>query len=138
MNNEMNCNLHVPDFEFSIIKLMATKKLSNGVFFAMSMLLAAFVQLSIILERTVAAGWAWYAFSGYGKPSPVTVHFSSQVIFLVVSAFAFLVGLLSYRASGSSLSALVRSTFRYSIIAIFLGIIWWSVLLVTPLVLVIR
>jgi len=98
-------------------------------------LIAAVVQWAVLLERTLAVVWEWYKFHGYGG-SQITVGKNTQVLFYLLSSLTALIGLIFSRQAGDAgASELIRrKVSRISVLAIVIGMLFWTVILLSPLV----
>src|SRR5258705_12202359 len=72
----------VPRFH-TLETAMRTRRLRH--FFIGVVAIAAALQWSVVLERSWAAVWAWYKFTGYGAGGHIVVGRPVQVVFLLGS-----------------------------------------------------
>jgi hypothetical protein len=112
---------------------MRTRRLRH--FFIGVVAIAAALQWSVVLERSWAAVWAWYKFTGYGAGGHIVVGRPVQVVFLLGSCVFACIG---YTLSKAELTA-VRAGFwgklaRLAWSSIAVCTLLWFVLLLTPLV----
>ena len=92
-------------------------------------LVAVVIQWTIVAERSWAAGWAWYKFSGeYGGGGHITVGVLSQLLFYVFSVFLIGFAFRLSRPSGAH-SRFARVLFLASITASLV----WTAILISPL-----
>jgi hypothetical protein len=107
---------------------MRVLRLSLGI----CLLLVAGVQWAVVLERTVAAGWSWYKFHGYGDDGYITVGATSQILFYVLSLAAAGTGILLSRSAGQDARATLMG--KIASRALIGAAVFWSALLASPLV----
>lgn len=102
---------------------------------------SALFQWAIIGERSWAALWAWYKFYGYDGASPISVNGETQLLFFSGSIAIALLALTVLRHSHSLEPQSVSQkfiTFGYwAGYAIIVGLIWWLILLASPLIVII-
>jgi hypothetical protein len=95
----------------------------------------AVLQWAVVLERTSAAVWAQWKFSGYGGGGHIVVGQSTQVAFLLGSGVLAAVGYSLWRAEkivgGSRFWCGVS---RLAWLSILVCTVFWIALLVSPLV----
>ena len=100
---------------------------------------AAALQWAVVLERTWAAIWAHYKFSGYGGGGHIVVGQSTQVIFLLGSGLLVAVGYSLWRIERiEDTSRFWRGVSRLASLSILVCTLFWVVLLVSPLVSFVR
>jgi hypothetical protein len=104
---------------------------------APTVIIFALLQWLIILERSVAALWAWYQFHGYGGGGTITLGVRSQVTFyfltVVISALGFW---FSWTVSDNNRdrSGFLNRAAGVAAVAMIAGMFLWSGLLLSPLV----
>lgn len=98
-------------------------------------LTAAFAQWTVLLERTWAVIWAWYKFYGYEGGGHITVGKNTQVLFYILSSLTALVGFMLSRLSNDYIASSIRKKLvRLGSFALVLGMLFWTVILMSPLV----
>jgi hypothetical protein len=103
-------------------------------FFIAVIAVGAVLQWSVVLDRTVAAVWAWYKFVGYGGGGHIVVGRTTQIMFLLGSALLAVVAYAVSRAESSEgSSALWRGLSRFGWTSITVCTLLWIALLVSPL-----
>ena len=100
---------------------------------AVAVLLVAIVQWVVIFDRTGAAVWDWYKFSGYGGGGHITVGKNSQTIFYVLSAVAAAAGIVLARNWDTDGDQLLRRAMRIGAWALVVGLSFWTAILASPL-----
>jgi len=99
-------------------------------------LFVAATQWLVILERAWACIWEWYKFYGYDGDRGITVGVSTQVLFYSLSSGIALVGLFISRKSNDDDRRLrfQKKMSRFGAIAIVMGMIFWTLILISPFV----
>jgi len=96
---------------------------------------AAALQWSVVLERTLAAVWAWYKFAGYGGGGHVVVDGPIQVVFLLGSCVLAGIAYALSRGEAHAVGVGVwEKLARLAWSSIALCSLFWFVLMLTPLV----
>ncbi len=95
----------------------------------------AALQWAVVLERTWAAFWAWWKFSGYGGGGHIVVGQSTQLAFLAGSGVLAAVAYWLWRTEKTEDSSrFFRSVSRLASLSMLVCTLFWIGLLVSPLV----
>ena len=94
----------------------------------------ALLQWLIIVERGVAALWAWYQFHGYGGGGTITVGVRSQVAFYFLTVVIAALGFWSSSDNNRDRSGFLNRASRVATIAVITGMFLWTGLLLSPVV----
>jgi hypothetical protein len=95
----------------------------------------AALQWAVVLERTWAAFWAWWKFSGYGGGGHIVVGQSTQIVFLLGSGVLAVVAYWLWRTERTQDSSRFwRGASRFASISMLVCTLLWIGLLVSPLV----
>jgi hypothetical protein len=117
-----------------ILKL--TKKLERLRRFLIAIVaIAAVLQWVVVLERLLAAVWAWYKFVGYGGRGHIVVSPRTQAVLLFGSGVVAALGYVLFKVESHSTGSNVwrrLAWFGWSSIAVC--ILFWTALLLSPLV----
>lgn len=97
--------------------------------------IAALLQWAVVLERSWAAVWAWYKFFGHGGGGHIVVGQTTQVVFILGSAVVAGIGYLLFKAESKITdSGIWKRLARFAWSSVTVCILFWIVLLVSPLV----
>lgn len=97
-------------------------------------LIAAIVQWMVLVERTWSLIWEWYKFYGYGD-GQITLGKNTQILFYLLSSLTALVGYMLSRCTDEDdpVSHIRRRLNRISALALVLGMLFWTGILISPL-----
>ena len=96
----------------------------------------ALLQWLVILERGVAALWAWYQFHGYSGGGAITVGVRSQFTFYILIMVIAALGFWSSHSvsdNNHDRSRFLNRATRVATVAVVAGMILWTGLLLSPL-----
>ena len=111
---------------------MIVANLKRAVILAIA--IAAILQWAVVVERSLAAIWAWYEFWGYGDDGYIVVGRNTQALFLLGScALASIAyGLTKIERKTVGLKAWHRVA-AFSWMSISICTLYWMGLLISPL-----
>jgi len=96
--------------------------------------IAAVLQLAVVIERSLAAVWAWYKFHGYGGDGHIDVGRTSQTAFLLGSCLFAAIGYALFRVESRTVGSKAwRRISAVSWVSITICTLFWIGLLVSPL-----
>src|SRR5258706_130517 len=96
---------------------------------------AAVLQWAVVLERLLAAVWAWYKFVGYGGGGHIVVSQRTQAVFLFGSGVVAALGYVLFKVESRSTGSRVwRSLAWFGWSTTTVCVLFWIAFLLSPLV----